>query len=293
MYAGSRKRRRRLQILSNSSTEPLEKVVMESSQLSSDQFKSHKIILSPNKISNSKKDIYIFFHICCINNYAEIVNEIISELVKSGLYDKCKKVFYSLSKLPNKHFKETLKKLTKFELIYMNNDLSDVEYPTLSYIEEFCTTNDCYVLYIHTKGVSTPEDEFRQNWRKRLCQKVIQENDICISMLNEGCDIAGCGWKEVKDQKDVDYCVGKYPHYSGNFWWSNSTYIRKLPSLKTIQQNNTHLKTADFLSYRVQCEFWIGMNKDIKIGVNGELNKEYSNKKYYNDFFKPSESNRI
>lgn len=243
----------------------------------------HKIKLTPTSISDSKKNIYIFFHICCINNYVEVTNEIIDELINSGLYNQCKKIFYSMIKFPSDSLKKKLTSLPKFELIYLNNDMKDVEYPILIYLENFCKENDCYVLYLHTKGVSLPHDEFRQNWRKRLLEKVVKENKICVSLLNEGCDIVGCGWKEKANGLTVEYCASQYSHYSGNFWWANSQYIKKLPSLENIKESHISHKKKDFLTYRTQCEFWIGMHKEINIGINGELNKEYSNKKYYQE----------
>lgn len=242
----------------------------------------NNIVLHPKRITDSKKDIYIFFHICCINNYIEVTDEIINDLVKNGLYNKCKKIFYSLGKSPQNPLKQKLKSLSKFELIYLNNDISDVEFPILINMQEFCREHDCYVLYIHTKGVSLPKDDFRQNWRKRLMEKVVKENKICISLLNEGCDIAGCGWKEKKDNA-LEYFSGDYSHYSGNFWWANSEYINQLPKIELIKENFSIYKKSDFLKYRTQCEFWIGMNHMINVGINGELNKEYSNKKYYEE----------
>lgn len=246
------------------------------------------IKFAPGTISKSKKDIYIFFHICCINNYMQVANEMIDELTRSGLYDKCKKIFYSLVGDPSDDLKKRIKGLEKFELVHMDRDISGVEYPILISLEDFCKKNDCYILYIHTKGVSLPKDDFRQNWRRRLLRKVITENETCISLLNEGCDIAGCGWKEKLNGRTLEevlrsegYMAAKHSHYSGNLWWADSAYIRKLPSMAKIREEYDRYKKDDFLQYRTQCEFWIGMHEHIMVGVNGEFNKEYSNKNYH------------
>lgn len=265
-----------------------------------------------NNVFYSKRKINIFFHICCLNNYIDVTNEIIDKIIESGLYDKSEKIFYCILGEANDLLIERIKSLGKFELIYNSNNISDVEYPTLINLYDFCSKNDSYVLYIHTKGVSLPYDKFRQLWRKRLLQKVVQEYNICISHLNDGYDVSGCGWKEVSKGKPVNYCAGEYPHYSGNFWWANSDYIKKLPDISKIrdkylslylpkpmsdrekylyQYRQTHDMpkqggSISFLQYRIMCEFWIGMIDDVKAGINGELNKEYSN----NNFFQEDES---
>ncbi len=242
---------------------------------------TNTIILTPESITESKKDIFIFFHICCIGNYIEVTNEIIDKLIESGVYEKCKKVYYSIVSTPAASLVERLKELDKFELVYSDDSIENVEYPILIKLQEFCHETDCYVMYLHTKGVSAKLDKFKQMWRKRLLQKVVDEHEICISMLNDGCDIAGCGWKQNVKGEQKDYASGTSEHFSGNFWWANSKHIRRLPSLKTIQWRCKWL--ASSLEYRLQCEYWIGFYYYMDVGVNGELNKEYSSY----DFFTP------
>lgn len=236
----------------------------------------NQVVLTTN-LSPTKKDIYVFFHICCINNYIDVTNEVIDELVNSGLYDKASKIYYSVLGNPGDSLKDRIAKLDKFEMIYSSDNLQDVEYPTLSGLHKFCLENDSYVLYIHTKGVSLPHDKFRQLWRKRLIQKVVKEYEVCVSYLNDGCDIAGCGWKQHPKGR-VDYNAGDYEHFSGNFWWADSNYISRLPDIEKLQ--NAEIKRINFQKYRLLCEFWVGMEQ-CKVGVNGEINKEYSYMDYY------------
>lgn len=240
------------------------------------------IFLKPNQITESKKDIYIFFHICCINNYVEVATDMIEEIIQAGLYEKSKKIFYTLLGEPNSHLKNKLNKLSKFELLYFSKDVLEVEYPTLINLYNFSKSTDGFILYIHTKGVSKPQDVFKIQWRKRLIQKIIREYKTCISFLNEGCDLAGSGWKENQKSQSTEYDMGEFEHFSGNFWWANSMFIKSLPNISDIKDNCYKLKTSDFHAYRVKCEFWLGMRKAIKIGINGELNKEYS-RNIFND----------
>ena len=228
------------------------------------------------------RKIHVFFHICCINNYIEVANEIIDKIIGSGLYGEATKIFYSILGNADASLIERFKKLDKLELVYSSADIKEVEYPTLIKIYEFCLKNDSMVLYLHTKGVSNPRDRFRQLWRKRLLQKTVGEYNVCIKQLNSGYDISGCGWKEMpKAGQRVNYAIGTYPHYSGNFWWANSNYIRTLPNIKKIEEHHRAVRHNKFDKYRLNCESWIGMIPTVKVGVNGEINKEYSNTNYH------------
>jgi hypothetical protein len=242
------------------------------------------ITFFPEKnIMPAKKDIYLFFHICCIGDYEEIVRELVDSLEKSGLYGKSKKVFYTtLGKLSDK-FLKWLGTFSKFECIHQSSDIKEVEYPTLAYLQDFCKEHDAYVMYFHTKGVSNSYDPNKIIWRKYLTQKTINEYRNCVSFLNKGCDVAGCGWKEHPYHQSVvtDYDTWTHSHFSGNFWWAQSAHIRSLPDIRQAKVNYKKIGTpiditqSDFDIFRILCEMWIGMKKNIKIGVNGNLNREY------------------
>ncbi len=213
----------------------------------------------------SLKPIYIFFHICCIGNYEEVVNEIVDSIIESGLYNKCDKVFCYTLGVPSTLLTDKLSEFSKFEITHSSNNIKEVEYPTLLALENFCINKDCYLMYVHTKGVSAPDDVNKKAGREMMIQKVIAEHQTCISMLNNGFDIVGCRWKEKQ---------GFVPeHYSGNFWWATSKHVSALPSLKEIQGKAKN--RMSFNGYRVECEFWIGRANNKKVGVNGGFNKEF------------------
>jgi hypothetical protein len=247
-----------------------------------DRYSKNYITCVPEKSPHpAHKDIYVFFHICCIGDYIKTTKELIDQLIFSGLYQKVNKVFFSIIGIPQDDFLQSLNSYGKFECIYSSSNLIEFEYPTLFLLQEFCMTHDVYVLYFHTKGVSDPDNTRKILWRERLVQKTILEHATCISLLNKGCDISGSGWKEhpYNDMIPVPYTIFKYSHFSGNFWWANSLYICTLPDLKTIESEVRHEYDPSipvaFDNYRVYCEIWIGMQKDIRVGVNGDINIEY------------------
>lgn len=252
------------------------------------RFSKDYITLLPEKITSSfKKEMYLFFHICCMGNYDEVSRELIENIQDSGLYEKCSKIFYTILGVPNKEFLDWIKSFSKTECVYESANLKEFEFPTLIKLQEFCKHNDAYVMYFHTKGVSNPEDKDKIKWRKRLAQKTIDEYNICVSFLNKGCDVSGCGWKEHPFNRTtaVNYDLFTHSHFSGNFWWSKSSYINQLPDLEWVKKNYkkiskiSNLIPPDIDSYRYMCEMWIGMKKGIKVGINGDLNKEYSSNK--------------
>ena len=87
--------------------------------------------------------------------------------------------------------------------------------------------DDFYLLYLHTKGVSSLVRNFGQGdvitfknvyyWRKYLDWGVIESWRECVGGLEQGCHMAGCNFNS-----------DPFAHFSGNFWWARSDYIRLL-----------------------------------------------------------------
>ena len=104
--------------------------------------------------------------------------------------------------------------------------------------------NDCYVYYFHLKGVSKPDgNKLGSPWRG------------CRDYMDHF--IIGPKWRNVYEKiKSGDWnCSGVHllighiiePHFSGNFWWANSRYIRKL----------IHPNVLNHAS-RIEAESWSG-----------------------------------
>jgi hypothetical protein len=241
----------------------------------------HITLLSNNYSVQNTKKIYLFFHICCLNNYAEIVHTMIQSMQDSGLYDTCEEIYYTLVGHPTDSFLQSLKAYTKMKCVYTSPHINEVEYPLLAYLQEFSCIHDGYLFYCHTKGVSQPEDPVKKRWRDRLVEKNIKEYQTCVAFLNKGCDIAGCGWKEHPVGASVrqPFSVHTHSHFSGNFWWAQSTYIRTLPSIREreLELHDKRDKSGwAFESYRLECEMWIGQSEKKYIGVNTDLNIDYT-----------------
>jgi hypothetical protein len=72
----------------------------------------------------------------------------------------------------------------------------------------------------------------------------------CVEKLYQGYDTAGVLWRG-------DY---HYPHYSGNFWWAKSSYIRRLPAFRKPSETN-YQSQFGFVNvpHKEDAEFWLGL----------------------------------
>jgi hypothetical protein len=86
---------------------------------------------------------------------------------------------------------------------------------------------DSQILYVHTKGITATDNLLRKGnaegfkryyyWRQYLQWGVIENWKKCVDALMNH-DVAG-----------VNYYEEPTPHYSGSYWWANSSYVETLP----------------------------------------------------------------
>ncbi|MEY4720266.1 MAG: hypothetical protein RL563_2884 [Pseudomonadota bacterium] len=183
-------------------------------------------------LTNQERNVGIFYHIYQHDNWTNLVATQLEKLRTSGLYDAS--TFIQIQINGNEPFPFSD---TKYTIAY-NKDTELEEAPTLESLRQFCDKNDNWaVLYLHTKGITqkTPETT---DWRELMEYFCIERWEDCLDKLQEH-DTAGCLY--------MDQCyLGFHPHYSGNFWWARSEYIKTL--------NHEYL-TAGIRNNR---EFWIG-----------------------------------
>lgn len=196
----------------------------------------------------------IYFHIATVGNYQKIFDEIYSQIVESNLINKVNLVNFCIVGEGNLYFKPHQK-----IIIHKDPHVETGEFFTLNLIKTFSdSTEENYnILYIHTKGVTTPDNVCIDDWRQYMTYFVINQYNKCFEVLD---DYDSCG---------VDLVSDPTIHYSGNFWWANSSYIKKLPTIEEIR----FPKTPPILSIRHNCEFWIGMgNGKLKSLWNSNIN---------------------
>lgn len=163
----------------------------------------------------------IYFHICCINNWKEIVMDIFSQIYASGLYDAVDEIrCVMLGPITNLEIMERripFLKDPKVRVIHISKSLKMREVFTINCIWNDAQNEDFNVLYLHSKGVThNGTNSNVKDWVQLLLHFNVHRYDECLEQLKT-CDTVGINLRRTPEI-----------HYSGNFWWSKSSYIKTL-----------------------------------------------------------------
>ena len=196
-------------------------------------------IIKPNRdFSNNNPKKYCFIHSCHLKEVGiNILNEIISNLINSNSIQYFEKIFIVNigEKLDANDFT-----CNKIEIINYSDNTDLYEIPTINLIHTFCENNDdCEILYLHTKGITHPYYKQIVDWRNMMLYFLVNKCTDCFELLKTY-DTIGCNRMTTTAN-----------HYSGNFWWANSNYIKSLN------------KISDSAN-KYDAEFWLFSNKSIK-----------------------------
>lgn len=177
--------------------------------------------------------------------------------------------------LPNvdRSFSILKNKLDKYwnNVIIVNSNSSQFEYPALKKIWDDSQIEDFYGLYLHCKGSSKiDEDQFQNGlaWLEYMLYGLVDNINICLDHLKSGADLVGSMW---------------YRHFKGNCFWFKSEYIRGLVDPMTMDTNNRY-----HAEYWCAQNYWFGRYKYPKI-----MNLFYLPLETDNDFIKLKKNNYI
>lgn len=190
--------------------------------------------------SRPKKKIIGFWHIGAVGDWRRIIGEQYSKVRRSGLYDASDRIVVGFIGGRNREQELGIPILTdpKFD-VFSTERLADYEFPTLARLWQEAQESEesflCY--YLHTKGASlaaTPRQAAADAWRRYMEYFNVEKWQDCADILNE---YETCG---VELQSEDS-------HYSGNFWWARSDYIKKLPNgYEYWRQNKDDRVAAEF-----------------------------------------------
>jgi hypothetical protein len=197
------------------------------------------------------------------DHYWDMITEQFRLLSTSGLYAACDKLYIGLVDDPTKRPKDgfdrvsdywslgsskqpDIKNNSKIEIVQYKENWEETQ--TMQWIRSYAAKNpDDYVLYFHTKGI-TRYTEATESWRRYMEYFAVENWKDCIDKLKEGYDCCGVRWH-------TGTFMGKFPHFSGGFWWANTNYIKTL--------NGTYLDCLKRSNDRFYREFWIGSNPKV------------------------------
>jgi hypothetical protein len=169
-----------------------------------------------------RRPIRGFWHIGALGDWRSIVREQYRKLRASGLYDATDEIVVGFigGKTLRHELDVPIVGDPKFK-VFATDDVTDFEFPTLARLwqaaQEQRAPYLCY--YFHTKGASYQGDSRQRAakaWREYMEFFNLERWRDCVAALER---YETCG---VELQCEAS-------HYSGNFWWATSEYIRKLP----------------------------------------------------------------
>lgn len=205
-----------------------------------------------DKIENNKIKNYCFIHSCNIEGIGTYRLEyLINKLNTSGCTNIFEKIYINNIGLPIKNdYGE------KFEIINYSEDTQLFEIPTINFIKNFSEiNNNCYILYIHTKGIRYSNNDIKENdWIDYMLYFLVEKYKICISILDNYYDVIGCNYSNDLDKECFKFTNPfPPPHYNGNFWWANTNYLTTLPQLSI---HNINRNDAEFWLFKNNPKFY-------------------------------------
>lgn len=225
---------------------------------------------------------HIFYHIFPIFNWCDLVQDQLLNIFESGLYENIESLNMVLLSSDSKNLEWLQNLVSKFSKINVIQDINEnlAERPTLSRINDFAKTRaeNELVLYMHTKGISyflnedySLEGSFRRKqfaWRKYMEHFNIYLWRNAEKVLSTGFwDAYGVNLRNAPDY--YNYHI----HYSGNFWWATTDYLKSLNKEYFLQD----LGRKDD---RVYAEFWIGSGNEARLYEAHESNVDHYRKEY-------------
>ena len=150
----------------------------------------------------------------------------------------------------------------RIQILQHSSDRNLFEIPTLKIIKEFSINNpNVNVLYLHTKGISYDTKDYRYHagldWIEYMLYFLVSRYTECLQLLKTS-DTVGC-----------NYSASPSPHYSGNFWWASTNYLKAL--------------STDSLVSKMSAEWWVLSGNPKKYVLHN------SNKNHFTQHYKLEE----
>lgn len=168
---------------------------------------------------------YIVYHCFLVKKWKELVLEQLDRLNSTGLLSKADKVYCIVVDVDNNRdeFSKLIAPYPNIEVIFYREN--QYELFAITKVWELGQSDDCNVMYFHTKGVfndyekygkdklSTSKINGIRDWRKMMEYFCIDKWQQNLSLLNT-VDMVGTT------------CNGNW--WWGNFWWARSSYLKTI-----------------------------------------------------------------
>ena len=160
-----------------------------------------------------------YLHVCQRDGWKRLFDHLINKIKDSKLYDHTQVIRVSIVNDNNVFQDDERFHDPKIVIVYQGESAL-YERPTLLHIKSQCDQDPDNTLYyyLHTKGIThlgTEREPFVLDWINLLLYWNIELWETAIAILSQDCYWTyGCNHTGI--------------HYSGNFWWSKPSHIRRL-----------------------------------------------------------------
>lgn len=237
----------------------------------------------------------VFAHWADLPGSADIARLQMLRMREHGLFDEASSVNFCIIGSMDQ-FMPLISLIRGYDNVYMHlidEDVKMREYTTLNFLQQRCMkmTENQAILYTHLKGSSRTTDS-SHDWRKFLEFYNIDHWRKCVAKLDEGYDTAGVNYTRAENGSF-------WEHYSGNFWWATSDYIKRLTPLHNprVPFNTDHSSLTGFRytdqTWYFDHEAWIGTGKPKAYEIAFSPGKEHTWFHYHFSYPKELYQNNI
>lgn len=235
-------------------------------------------------------DISVFYNCCDLPGHRNLSLNQMIRLTQSDLMTRARTVYVML----NGNLTEFLDLARLLEnnqnvrIVHTHVTAGLMEWPGLDFVKRHCdaATAEEYVMYFHIKGVTHPHNAGIHDWRRYLEYWNIDCWQDCVALLDQGHDTVGTNFiNEPFLGADQRPC--NWNHYSGNFWWARSSYIKRLtplPHPDTYIPGTTSPLTGYEIDhnnyYRFDHEAWIASGQPNYAEIHRTPGANHSNGGY-------------
>lgn len=197
------------------------------------------------------KKLKVYLHVAVMETWIEILHEMLEEMRSSELLYAADVTVVTVG--------SAIDAIGNLRIINTHLPLTSYEFPTLDLMHDELEPDEA-IFYCHLKGVSQPHSLQHRHWRQEMIEFCITAWRERIAHLHSRwtsgprLTAGGAGWSN-------DF-VWAHKHYSGNWWWARSEYLKHL------------IRPSTFLSYytsRYAAEAWLGQSDRMNEIIKSEL----------------------
>jgi hypothetical protein len=165
----------------------------------------------------------IVYHIFCVGDYINVVKNQIKRVIDSGLYEWCDRFEVTCIDPEGVYqgIDEIFVSLDKVNIFKTTENR--YEYLSIKKVWDISQINDGKLFYFHTKGVSNKYKNLITKETSEWKSKGVETWKECLEffLIDKFRDCL-----EKLDEYDTCGVTCNNGWYSGNFWWTNMSYIR-------------------------------------------------------------------